>query len=45
MDINKLLEKVLQSVDLQEIPEIYVCIVFNAFIEAISTGECFITTE
>ena len=45
MDILKLFEKVLQSDEVQEIPVIYICIVFNAIIEAINSGECFYTTE
>ena len=45
MDIVKLFKKVIQSEDLQDIPVIYICIIFNTVMEAISSGECFYTAE
>ena len=45
MNILKLFEKVLQSEDVQGVPILYICIVFNCVIEAIQTGECFYINE
>lgn len=41
MDVLKLCEKVLESEDVKDIPIMYVYIIVNCVIEAISSGECF----
>lgn len=41
MDIQKLCKIVLDSEEVQNIPVIYVYLVFNSVIEAINSGECF----
>ena len=45
MDINKLFQKVMSNSEIGKIPIIYVFIVMNCVIEAISSGECFYETE
>ena len=45
MDILKLLDKVMEDKQIQEIPAVYVIMVVNAVIEAINSGECFYTIE
>lgn len=45
MDVLKLIDKVLQSEDVQDIPILYVYIVVACVIEAIGTGECFYPVE
>lgn len=45
MDIVKLCEKVLENEDVQGIPLIFVFAIMNSVIEAISSGECFLSTE
>lgn len=45
MDLKKLYDKVLENEDVQGIPLIFVFAVMNSVIEAISSGECFITAE
>ena len=45
MDLQKICEKVLENEDVKDIPVIFVLIVLNSVIEAISSGECFYKTE
>jgi len=45
MDIDKLFKKVIDSEEIQNIPFIFVVIVFNCVMESISSGECFYSTE
>jgi len=45
VDIVKLCEKVLEDEEVKNIPIVYVYAVVYSVINAISSGECFITTE
>ena len=45
MDLQKLCDKVFENEDVQDIPLIFVFVVMNSVIEAISSGECFLSTE
>lgn len=45
MDLKKLCDKVLENEDVQGIPLIFVFMIMNSIIEAISSGECFLSTE
>lgn len=45
MDLKKLCDKVLENEDVQDIPLIFVFTVINSVIDAISSGECFLSTE
>ena len=45
MDLQKLCDKVLENEDVQGIPLIFVFAVMNSVIEAISSGECFLSSE
>ena len=45
MDLKKLFDKVLENEDVQDIPLIFVFAILNSVIEAISSGECFLSTE
>lgn len=45
MDIKKLMEMVLANEKIQDIPLIFVLAVMNSVVEAISSGECFLSTE
>ena len=45
MDLKKLFDKVLENEDVQGIPLIFVFAIMNSVIEAISSGECFLSTE
>lgn len=45
MDLKKLCDKVLENEDVQGIPLIFVFAIMNSVIEAISSGECFLSTE
>lgn len=45
MDLKKLFDKVLENEDVQGIPLIFVFAIMNCVIEAISSGECFLSTE
>ena len=45
MDVLKLCEKVLESDEVKDIPILYVYIIVTTVIEAISSGECFYSTE
>ena len=45
MDVNKLFFKVMASDEVKDIPIIYIMAVFNSVLEAISSGECFYSTE
>ena len=45
MDIIKLFKKVLESEEMQSIPLLYICMVFNCVVEAINEGECFYPVE
>lgn len=45
MDLKKLCDKVLENEDVQGIPLIFVLTIMNSVIEAISSGECFLSTE
>lgn len=45
MDIKKLMEMVLANEEIQDIPLIFVLAVMNSVVEAISSGECFLSTE
>ena len=45
MDLKKLCEKVLENEEVKDIPLIFVLTVINSVIEAISSGECFLSTE
>lgn len=45
MDVLKLIDKVLQSEEVKDIPLMHVYIVVACVIEAIGTGECFYPVE
>lgn len=45
MDLKKFCDKVLENEDVQGIPLIFVFAIMNSVIEAISSGECFLSTE
>lgn len=45
MDIEKLLQIVMESDDIKGVPVLYVFIVINSVLEAISSGECFYKAE
>ena len=45
MDLKKLCDKVLENEDVHGIPLIFVFAIMNSVIEAISSGECFLSTE
>ena len=45
MDLKKLCDKVLENEEVKDIPLIFVLTVINSVIEAISPGECFLSTE
>ena len=45
MDVNKLFEKVMSNKEIAKVPLIYVFLVLNSVLDAISSGECFYETE
>lgn len=45
MDVNKLFNTVILSEDIKNVPILYIIMVFNCVLEAISSGECFYKTE
>lgn len=45
MDIDKLFKNVINSEDVGSVPIIFIIMVFNCVIDAISSGECFYKTE
>ena len=45
MDINELFRTVVLSDDVKDIPILYIIMVFNCVLDAISSGECFYKTE
>ena len=45
MDIDKLFKTVISSEDVKSVPIIFIIMVFNCVLDAISTGECFYKTE
>lgn len=45
MDIKKLFKKVLANEDVKGIPLVFVITIINCVIEAISSGECFYSTD
>lgn len=45
MDIDKLFKTVVASDEMKSVPIIFIIVVFNCVMDAISSGECFYETE
>lgn len=45
MDIKKLCKKIMNSDEIKGIPLVYVFVVMTCVLDAISSGECFYSTE